>query len=213
MWTVTHACGTAHVVSNTCLVRLARSKAATSHFWRRAIALLTTGSRGRESRYSRYGSSLGRRGPTAPGDLVASTNCQKCGLESGEPCLAARATGGWCAGHAAKWYEKRPLKPLRRRRTGCDFPGCSNRHRSRGYRAAHYQQLRQGKALTPIYQRKGWYKATNGYVYLWEPDHPNANKQGYVAEHAKVMASMLERPLLPEEEVHHRNRAEGRQPS
>jgi hypothetical protein len=139
----------------TCLARPAHSKAATSHSWRRAIALPTTGSRGRESRYSR---------------------------------------------------ERRPLKPLRRRRSGCDFPGCSNRHRSRGYCAAHYQQLRQGKALTPLYQRKGWYKAANGYVYLWEPDHPNANKQGYVAEHAKVMASMLERPLLPEEEVHHRNR-------
>jgi hypothetical protein len=79
-----------------------------------------------------------------------------------EPCLAARATGGWCAGHAAQWYEKRPLKPLRRRRTGCDFPGCSNRHSCRGYCAAHYQQLRQGKTLTPLNLRKGWYKATNG---------------------------------------------------
>jgi hypothetical protein len=129
-------------------------------------------------------------------------------VQSGEwePCLATRARAGWCAGHAAQWYEKRPLKPVRRRRTGCDFPGCSNRHNCRGYRAAHYQQLRQGKPLTPLNLRKGWFRASNGYVYIWEPDHPNSNKQGYVAEHAKVMASILGRSLLPEEEVHHRNR-------
>ena len=95
-------------------------------------------------------------------------------VQSGEwePCLATRARAGWCAGHAAQWYEKRPLKPLRRRRTGCDFPGCSNRHNCRGYCAAHYQQLRQGKPLTPLNLRKGWFRASNGYVYIWEPDHP-----------------------------------------
>lgn len=90
-------------------------------------------------------------------------------VQSGEwgLCLATRSTGGWCAGHAAQWYEKRSLKPLRRRRTGCDFPGCSARHSCRGYCAAHYQQLRQGKPLTPLNLRKGWYKASNLYVYIW----------------------------------------------
>jgi hypothetical protein len=126
-------------------------------------------------------------------------------VQSGEweLCLATRSTGGWCAGHAAQWYEKRPLKPIRRGRTGCDFPGCSARHSCRGYCAAHYQQLRQGKPLKPLNLRKGWFKASNGYIYIWEPEHPNSNKHGYVAEHTKVMASVLGRPLLPEEEVHH----------
>jgi hypothetical protein len=122
-----------------------------------------------------------------------------------EPCLATRSTGGWFAGHAAQWDEKRPLRPLRCRRTGCDFPGCSNRHSCHGYCAAHYRQLQRGKPQVPLNLRKGWYKASNGYIYIWEPDHPNSNKHGYVAEHTKVMASMLGRPLLPEEEVHHRN--------
>ena len=65
-------------------------------------------------------------------------------VQSGEweLCLATRSTSGWGAGHAAQWYEKRTLKPLRRRRTGCDFPGCAKRHSCRGYCAAHYQQLR-----------------------------------------------------------------------
>ena len=71
-----------------------------------------------------------------------------------------------------------------------------NRHSCRGYCAAHYQQLRQGKALTPLNLRKGWYKASNGYIYIWDPEHPNADKRGYVAEHTKVMAEVLGRPLF-----------------
>jgi hypothetical protein len=72
-----------------------------------------------------------------------------------ELCLATRSTGGWCAGHAAQRYEKRPLKPIRQRRTSCDFPGCSNRHSCRGYYAAHYRQLQRGRLLTPLNLRKG----------------------------------------------------------
>jgi hypothetical protein len=44
-----------------------------------------------------------------------------------------------------------------------------------------------------------------GYVMLFEPKHPNAQKTGYVYEHTKVMAAMLGRPLQPFEEVHHKN--------
>jgi HNH endonuclease len=54
--------------------------------------------------------------------------------------------------------------------------------------------------------RKGWFKASSGYIYIWEPEHPNSNKKGYVGEHTKVMAAELGRPLLAGEEVHHRNR-------
>jgi HNH endonuclease len=44
-----------------------------------------------------------------------------------------------------------------------------------------------------------------GYVLIFEPTHPNAHKDGYVAEHTKVMAERLGRPLQPFEEVHHKN--------
>jgi hypothetical protein len=44
-----------------------------------------------------------------------------------------------------------------------------------------------------------------GYILLFEPSHPNARKDGYVAEHTKVMAAMLGRPLHRFEEVHHKN--------
>ncbi|SRR6266498_3661117 len=123
-----------------------------------------------------------------------------------EPCLAPRHRAGWCAGHAAQHYEKRPIAPLRRRRTGCDFPSCPKPHHVGGYCAGHYRQLRRGRPLTPLGERKGWYRSSAGYIYVWEPSHPNANKRGYVAEHTKVMAEVLGRPLYPSEEVHHRNK-------
>lgn len=45
----------------------------------------------------------------------------------------------------------------------------------------------------------------HGYVEVWMPDHPNANRKGYVIEHRFVMSNYLKRPLYPWEEVHHKN--------
>ena len=45
----------------------------------------------------------------------------------------------------------------------------------------------------------------DGYVLLWMPGHPEANRHGYVREHRIVMARSLGRPLRPEEVVDHRN--------
>lgn len=52
---------------------------------------------------------------------------------------------------------------------------------------------------------KGWTVCAKGYRHVRFPDHPNASKYGYVQEHVVVMAEMLGRPLLPHENVHHRN--------
>lgn len=45
----------------------------------------------------------------------------------------------------------------------------------------------------------------NGYFYLLIPDHPNANKAGYVAEHIAVLTAHIGRPLREGEMVHHIN--------
>ncbi|HUU98430.1 MAG TPA: HNH endonuclease [Phycisphaerae bacterium] len=43
----------------------------------------------------------------------------------------------------------------------------------------------------------------NGYYYLRIPDHPNANKGGYVAEHIVVATRARGRQLRADEVVHH----------
>lgn len=46
---------------------------------------------------------------------------------------------------------------------------------------------------------------SGGYIRVFMPGHPNAQKSGYVLEHLAVMAEMLDRPILADETVHHKN--------
>ena len=50
---------------------------------------------------------------------------------------------------------------------------------------------------------KGGRVLIGGYWHLWIPDHPNASKRGYVAEHRWAVSALLGRPLAPQEVVHH----------
>ena len=45
----------------------------------------------------------------------------------------------------------------------------------------------------------------SGYVLLYMPDHPQANRHGQVREHRIVMERHLGRPLSRREVVHHKN--------
>lgn len=46
---------------------------------------------------------------------------------------------------------------------------------------------------------------SNGYRIIRMTDHPNARKNGWLPEHTVVMSRELRRPLLPGENVHHKN--------
>jgi hypothetical protein len=52
---------------------------------------------------------------------------------------------------------------------------------------------------------KGGRHRGNGYIYIYMPSHPYAQKHGYIAEHRLVIEQNLGRYLMPWEIVHHIN--------
>jgi len=51
----------------------------------------------------------------------------------------------------------------------------------------------------------GWHITEQGYIRVLCPDHPNAQKSGYIQQHILVMSEHLKRPLKTYEQVHHIN--------
>jgi flagellar basal body rod protein FlgC len=69
---------------------------------------------------------------------------------------------------------------------------------------AHPMARRTDGALNPQW-KGGRMRDKDGYVLLWKPGHPEANRHGYVREHRIVMARTIGRPLRPGEVVDHIN--------
>ena len=57
--------------------------------------------------------------------------------------------------------------------------------------------------------RGGRSVASHGYVLIRKPGHPRADCRGYVYEHILVAEQKLGRPILPTEQVHHKNHVRG----
>lgn len=78
-----------------------------------------------------------------------------------------------------------------------------------GYCSMHYQRwFKTGDAgeAAPRRSPKGaGHQNKDGYVESWEPDHPNARKNGTIFQHVQVMAAKVGRPLHRDENVHHLN--------
>lgn len=51
--------------------------------------------------------------------------------------------------------------------------------------------------------RGGRHKTASGYIYVYKPEHPYANKQGCVMEHRLVMEEHIGRYIRRHEVVHH----------
>lgn len=51
----------------------------------------------------------------------------------------------------------------------------------------------------------GGRRHAQGYVFVKRPEHPNANRMGYVREHVLVVSEHLGRKIEAHEVVHHKN--------
>lgn len=146
------------------------------------------------------------------GDPVAGGLPRSIERQSEYPCRAdgcekrAHATG-LCAAHYLRVHKYGDIDADNRRKvTNCSIEGCEAPHAARGWCTGHYDRWRRyGDPLAEANRPKRGWVTSKGYRLVWRPDHPNRDKRGYVAEHIAVMAEAIGRPLVPGENVHHKN--------
>lgn len=96
----------------------------------------------------------------------------------------------------------------------CKAEGCENKQKyGQGYCQKHYHRWKRHGDPSVTVRRPAHsfdeYTDDSGYVHVRDPQHPNAQSNGFVSEHVKVMTEVLGRPLLKGENVHHKNGVRG----
>jgi hypothetical protein len=131
----------------------------------------------------------------------------ECSLED---CALPHLSKGYCSTHYYKWKRNGdplyvPIRKIQAKKL-CSIEDCSEALSSKGYCDKHYRAYRKygdallGRKVTGRTLKSDGYVALSGYY-----DHPNADKAGIILEHRFVMATHLNRALLPGENVHHKN--------
>jgi hypothetical protein len=123
---------------------------------------------------------------------------------------AAIGRKGWCSLHYQKWRrhgDPERVVIIRQHPDVCTLEGCDEPYYARHYCKTHYRRWKaHGDPHIVLASHPGasWI-STEGYRFLYRPEHPNASRKGTIAEHRLVMAEKLGRPLLLGETVHHCN--------
>lgn len=68
----------------------------------------------------------------------------------------------------------------------------------------------KGRVFPKMEKSKSWkggryVDSRDGYVLIYQPEHPNARGDGYVLEHRLVMSKKLGRPIHRNEDINHLN--------
>lgn len=136
-------------------------------------------------------------------------------VNSGKTCkvegCSTKAQGmGFCGTHYDRFKKYGDPLGVAPKITGgnCNTEGCAGVVVANGVCAACYSRIKK-RGNTGYAERhlKRFQKIIDdaGYVQVRAPDHPNSTKSKRVAEHRLVMSNFLGRPLLKNENVHHKN--------
>jgi len=143
--------------------------------------------------------------------LEKTDSCVYCGREG-------RTIQNLCVGHYQQQQRGEELHSLRLRspngtRKLCSFDGCTHKVGfQNGLCSSHGRQLLRTGKVGPLNGRQ-WHGTgeapgtitPKGYRILFRPTHPSAQPNGKIFEHRMVMSDHLGRPLLDNEDVHHKN--------
>ncbi len=93
--------------------------------------------------------------------------------------------------------------PWNKKHETCTVEKCYKPHRAQGYCQMHYRRFTlHGDVNVRARGHKG---RASTYKMVLAKGHPNSNVKGVISEHRLVMSEHLGRPLLPNENVHHKN--------
>lgn len=116
------------------------------------------------------------------------------------------------SGLRQSWCRECKLQYQRDKRTTetrtCKY--CDNPLQAKELCQGHLSRLRAHGEVYPdiplgkLKEPKGWINK-HGYKLISMPQHPNSYKSGQLLEHVLVMSEYIGRPLLPHENVHHKN--------
>lgn len=83
--------------------------------------------------------------------------------------------------------------------------GCGQPVRLKSHRFVYGHSQRTQPTGDKAYRWKGGQQQSKGYVLLFQPDHPRADKRGYIRRSHLVVEASIGRPVNHREVVHHRN--------